>query len=48
MKRNLFKHRKTRYRGLAKNTAQLFSLFGFANLLLAGRCFTISETRRAS
>ena len=46
--KNLFKHRKTRYRGLVKNTAQLFSLFGFANLLLAGRRFTISETRRAS
>jgi hypothetical protein len=34
-----------RYRGLAKNTAQLFTLFGFANLLLTGRRFTISETR---
>jgi IS5 family transposase len=31
----LFRHRKTRYRGLAKNNAQLFTLFGFANLLLA-------------
>ena len=30
----LFKHRKTRYRGLAKNNAQLFTLFGFANLVL--------------
>ena len=28
--KNLFRHRKTRYRGLAKNTAQLFTLFGFA------------------
>ena len=35
--KNLFRHRKTRYRGLAKNTAQLFSLFGFANLMLARR-----------
>jgi IS5 family transposase len=34
--KNLFRHRKTRYRGLAKNTAQLFTLFGFANLVLAG------------
>lgn len=25
----LFKHRKTRYRGLAKNNAQLFTLFAF-------------------
>jgi IS5 family transposase len=46
--KNLFHHRKTRYRGLAKNTAQLFTLFGFANLVLAGRRFTITETRRAS
>jgi hypothetical protein len=33
----LFKNRKTRYRGLAKNNAQLFTLFGLANLLLARR-----------
>lgn len=35
--KNLFRHRKARYKGLAKNTAQLFSLFGFANLMLARR-----------
>ncbi len=35
--KNLFRHRKTRYRGLAKNTAQLYSLFGLANLVLAKR-----------
>jgi IS5 family transposase len=35
--KNLFGHRKTRYRGLAKNTAQLFSLFGLSNLVLARR-----------
>ena len=35
--KNRFQHRKTRYRGLAKNTAQMFSLFGLANLLLAKR-----------
>lgn len=46
--KNLFRHRKTRYRGLAKNTAQLFTLFGFANLMLAGRRFKITETRSAS
>jgi IS5 family transposase len=46
--KNLFRHRKTRYRGLAKNTAQLFTLFAFANLVLAGRRFTITETRSAS
>jgi len=35
--KNLFHHRKTRYRGMAKNAAQLFSLFGLANLMLARR-----------
>ena len=35
--KNLFGHRKTRYQGLAKSTAQLFSLFGLANLVLARR-----------
>ena len=35
--KNLFRHRKARYRGLAKNEAQLFSLFALANLVLAGR-----------
>jgi IS5 family transposase len=34
--KNLFRHRKTRYRGLGKNTALLFTLFAFANLVLAG------------
>ncbi len=27
-------YRKTRYRGLAKNEAQLFALFGLGNLFL--------------
>ena len=35
--KNLFRHRKVRYRGLAKNTAQLFSLFALANLVLTRR-----------
>lgn len=35
--KNLFKHRKTRYRGLAKNTAQLHCLFALANLFIARR-----------
>jgi IS5 family transposase len=35
--KNLFRHRKTRYKGLAKNTAQLFSLFGLANLVIVKR-----------
>lgn len=35
--KNLFKHRKVRYRGLAKNLAQLHTLFALANLHLARR-----------
>jgi IS5 family transposase len=35
--KNLFRHKKTRYRGLAKNHAQLYSLFGLANLVMAKR-----------
>ena len=46
--KNLFRHRKTRYRGLAKNTAQLFSLFGFANLVLAKRALLSANTQGAS
>ncbi len=33
--KNLFGHRKVRYRGLAKNTAQLHGLFALANLVIA-------------
>jgi IS5 family transposase len=33
--KNLFKYSKVRYRGLAKNTAQLHSLFALANLVIA-------------
>jgi IS5 family transposase len=32
-----FGHVKTRYRGLAKNRAQLFTLFALSNLLLVRR-----------
>ena len=35
--KNLFGHRKVRYRGLAKNTAQLHSLFALANLVISKR-----------
>ena len=35
--KNLFKHRKVRYRGLRKNTAQLHILFALANLVSARR-----------
>jgi IS5 family transposase len=40
--KNLFRHRKTRYRGLAKNTAQLHSLFALANLVIARRSLLTS------
>ena len=33
--KNLFGHRKVRYKGLAKNTAQLHALFALANLVVA-------------
>jgi transposase, IS5 family len=35
--KNLFRHRKLRYRGLAKNTAQLHTLFALANLVIVKR-----------
>ncbi len=41
--KNLFRHRKTRYRGLFKNTAQLMSLFALANLFLARRSLLAAQ-----
>ena len=32
--KNLFRHKKLRYRGLAKNTARLCTLFALANLVI--------------
>jgi IS5 family transposase len=46
--KNLIRHRKTCYRGLAKNIAQLFSLFGFANLMLARLWLLDAPTQVAS
>jgi len=46
--KNLFGHRKVRYRGLAKNTAQLQVLFGLANLMLARRRLLRPDARGAS
>jgi len=40
--------RKVRYRGLAKNTAQLYTLFGLANLLIAKRRLLELSARGAS
>ena len=46
--KNLFRHRKTRYRGLAKNTAQLLTLFGMANLILAKNRLIAIDAQAAS
>lgn len=46
--KNLFRHRKTRYRGLAKNTAHLLTLFGFASLVLARRWLLAPDGQGAS
>ncbi len=35
--KNLFHYKKVRYKGLAKNTAQLHTLFALANLMIAKR-----------
>ncbi len=35
--KNLFGYRKVRYRGLAKNGHQLYTLFGLANVVIGGR-----------
>ena len=46
--KNLFRHRKARYRGLAKNAAQFFTLFGLANLVIAKRALMVRlEPREA-
>jgi len=46
--KNIFQLKKVRYRGLAKNTAQLFTLFGLANLLIAKRYLFALNARGAS
>jgi len=46
--KNLFRHKKVRYKGLAKNKAQLFSLFGLANLVIAKRPLLALHGRGAS
>jgi IS5 family transposase len=46
--KNLFMHRKTRHKVMAKNNAQMFSLFGLANLLLARRWLCGSDSQIAS
>ena len=39
--KNLFRHRKLRYRGLAKNTAQLHTLFALANLVIVKKILLV-------
>lgn len=46
--KNLVGHRKTRYRGLAKNTAQLLTLFSVANLMLVKKRLMASHAQGAS
>jgi IS5 family transposase len=46
--KNLFRHKKVRYKGLAKNETQLFSLFGLANLVIAKRQLLDIHARGAS
>ena len=46
--KNLFHHKKARYKGLAKNAAQMFSLFGLVNLVIAKRQLLAIHARGAS
>ena len=41
--KNLFRHKKLRYRGLAKNTAQLHTLFALANLVIVKKCLLVQS-----
>ena len=46
--KNLFGHKKARYEGMVKNEAQLFCLFGLANLVIARRSLLAAHARGAS
>ena len=46
--KNLFHFKKVRYKGLAKNTAQLHTLFGLANLVIAKRRLLALNVQGAS
>jgi IS5 family transposase len=46
--KNLLRHRKCRYKGLAKNTAQLQVLFAMANLMLSQRTLCAPYRKVAS
>lgn len=45
---NQFRHRKVRYKVLAKNHGQLFALVGLANLVVAKRSLMEMQARGAS
>ena len=39
--KNRFRHKKLRYRGLKKNTAQLHTLFALANLVIVKQALLV-------
>ena len=41
--KNLFRHKKLRYRGLVKNTAQLHTLFALANLVIVKKTLLVQS-----
>ena len=41
--KNLFRHKKLRYRGLAKNTAQLHTLFALGNLVIVKKTLLVQS-----
>jgi IS5 family transposase len=43
--KNLFRHKKLRYRGLKKNTAQLHTLFALANLVIVKKTLLAQQYR---
>jgi len=43
--KNLFRHKKLRYRGLKKNTAQLHTLFALANLVIVKKTLLVQQSR---
>jgi transposase, IS5 family len=43
--KNLFRHKKLRYRGLAKNTAQLHTLFALANRVIVKKTLLVQQYR---
>ena len=46
--KNLFHYKKARYKGIAKNKAQLFSLFALANLVIAKKPLLALPARGAT